>query len=158
MVLKYCPRPGLFETLSCGEAVARFFEAAAKAHITSLRDPAGRCGEIDPGMDYSKLRAALNQAAGLARQAMDAEHLWEHPYHAVGPVPHPSEFWRTLFGRKYPRARERFLLAPATEPWAGRYAVKPEATVRLDHPDPPGPNLDRDDPPFGPPYPPGDGP
>ena len=84
MVLKYCPRPGLFETLSCGEAVARFFEAAAKAHITSLRDPAGRCGEIDPGIDYSKLRAALNQAAGLARQAMDAEHLWEHPYHAVG--------------------------------------------------------------------------
>ena len=33
MVLKYCPRPGLFETLSCGEAVARFFEAAAKAQI-----------------------------------------------------------------------------------------------------------------------------
>ena len=57
MVLKYCPRPGLFETLSCGEAVARFFEAAAKAHITSLKDPAGRCGEIDPGMNYWKAAA-----------------------------------------------------------------------------------------------------
>lgn len=35
MVLKYCPRPGFFETLSYGEAVARFFEAAAKAGLRS---------------------------------------------------------------------------------------------------------------------------
>ena len=80
MVLKYCPRPRFFETLSCGEAVARFFEAAAKANITSLKDPAGRCGEIDPGMNYGKLRAALGQAAGLARQAMDAEHAWKNRF------------------------------------------------------------------------------
>ena len=31
MVLEYCPRPRLFETLAVGDAVARFFEAAAKA-------------------------------------------------------------------------------------------------------------------------------
>jgi hypothetical protein len=120
MVLKYCPRPGMFETLSCGEAVARFFENAAKANITSLKDPAGRCGEIDPGMNYMKwmkLQAALSSAAGLARQAMDAEHEWKHRFHATRDVTHPDEFWRKLFGKKYPRARKRFWRASATEPW-----------------------------------------
>jgi hypothetical protein len=173
MVLKYCPRPGLFETLSCGEAVARFFEAAARANITSLTDPAGRCGEIDPKMDYSDLRTALDRAAGLARKAMDAEHLWEHPHHAVGPVPHPNELWRKLFGSKYPRARKRFLRPPATEPWFDIYTVKPATTARWDNPNPPdgkprtngpggggprGPNQNPNDPPFGLPYPPGGGP
>jgi hypothetical protein len=123
-------------------------------------------------MNYSKLRAALNQAAGLARQAADAEHLWEHPHRTVGPATHPDEFWRKLFGRKYPRARERFLRPPATEPWAEIDKVKPEAKVRLDHPDPPdgkprpnepggggpkGPDLNPDDQHLGP-HGPGDGP
>ncbi len=138
MVLKYCPRPGWFETLSCGEAVARFFEAAAKDQITSLKDPAGRCGEIDPHMNYMKLRTALNRAAGLARQAMDAEHAWKHRSHATEDITHPDEFWHKLFGRKYPRARQRFWRAPATEPWAGKYAVKSATTVRLDATDLPG--------------------
>ena len=39
MALMYCPRPRIFETLSRGEAIARFFEAASKARITSLEDP-----------------------------------------------------------------------------------------------------------------------
>jgi hypothetical protein len=125
MVLKYCPRPGMFETLSCGEAVARFFEAAAKAHITSLKDPAGRCGEIDPGMKYMKLRAALSRAAGLAREAMDAEHAWEHRYRATQEVTHPGEFWRKLFGKKYPLPRERFWRPPSVEPWRKRTAESP---------------------------------
>jgi len=124
MVLKYCPRPGFFGTLSCGEAVARFFEAAAAANITSLKDPAGRCGEIDSGMNYGKLRRALGHAAGLARQAMDAEHAWENRFHGTEDVTHPDVFWRELFGRKYPRARVRFWRAPATEPWFGKYTVE----------------------------------
>ena len=128
MVLKYCPRPGMFETLSCGEAVARFFEAAAKANITSLKDPP-RCGEIDPGMNYMKLRAALADAAGLARRAMDAEHAWKNRFHATEDVTHPDEFWRKLFGRKYPRAQERFLPTPAAEPGFGKYAVESSVTA-----------------------------
>jgi hypothetical protein len=123
MVLKYCPRPGMFQTLSCGEAVARFFKAAADANITSLKDPAGRCGEIDPGMNYMKLQGALSRAAGLAREAMDAEHAWKHRLHATEDVTHPDEFWRKLFGRKYPRPRERFWRTPSTEPWFGEYTV-----------------------------------
>jgi hypothetical protein len=173
MVLKYCPRPGLFETLSCGEAVARFFEAAAKAHITSLKDPAGRCGEIDRKMDFSELRKALNRAAGLARQAMDAEHIWEHPYRAPGPVRDPSELWRELFGRKFPRARKRFLRPAATGPWSDVSTAKPVPKVRRDNPDPPddnprpngpggssptGPHRDPDDPHRGPSHGPGPGP
>lgn len=139
MVLKYCPRPGFFETLSCGEAAARFFEAAAKANITSLKDPAGRCGEIDPGMNYGKLRAALDQAAGLARQAMDAEHAWKNRFRMAEDVTHPDEFWRKLFGRKYPRARVRFWRAPATEPWFDKYTVESPVTAGLGYPGPEGP-------------------
>jgi hypothetical protein len=129
MVLGYCPRPGFFETLSCGGAVARFFEAAAEAHIRSLKDPAGRCGEIDPGMDYLSLRRALDRAARLARQAMDAEHAWNNRFWIRGDVTRPDEFWRKLFGRKYPRARERFWRPPSTEPWFGKYSAESGVTV-----------------------------
>jgi len=129
MVLKYCPRPGMFETLSCGEAVARFFKAAANANITSLKDPAGRCGEIDPGMNYMKLQAALSRAAGLARQAMDAEHAWKNRFHATEDVTHPDEFWRKLFGSKYPRARKRFWRSPTAEPWFDIYTVESPMTA-----------------------------
>lgn len=147
MVLKYCPRPRLFETLSCGEAIARFFEAAAKDNITSLEDPAGRCGKIDPDMNYGKLRSALDNAAGLARRAMDAEHELKNPFMAAGEVTHPDEFWRRLFGRRYPRAHKRFWRVPDVEPWFGEYAVESVTTVGLGHlspewsgggPEPPG--------------------
>jgi hypothetical protein len=156
MVLKYCPRPGLFETLSCGEAVARFFEAASKAHITSLKDPAGRCGEIDPSIDFGELRAALGRAAGLSRQAMDAEHAWKNRFHATEDVKHPDEFWRQLFGREYKGARIRFWRARPAEPWFGKYQVEFPVTADQGHrrtegpggspgpPDDRGPNEPRD--------------
>jgi len=109
MVLRYCPRPRLFETLSCGEAVARFFEAAAEDGGTGLEDPAG------------DLRKALTGAAGLARQAMDAEHVVKNTFLVVGEVHDPDEFWRQLFGNHYPRSRKRFFRPPAAEPWFGKY-------------------------------------
>jgi hypothetical protein len=170
MVLKYCPRPRLFETLSCGEAVARFFETAAKKGITSLKDPAGRCGEIDPRINFGKLRSALKDAADLARQAMDAEHTWKNRSYAVGEVTHPDVFWRKLFGQKYPRTRKRFWRDPETEPWFRKYAVEAVPMGvgepnRFDDPGfhsrsgggPKGPNRDPDDP-HRRPYEPGDGP
>ena len=154
MVLKYCPRPGLFETLSCGEGVARFFEAASKAHIRSLEDPAGRCGKIDEKMNYRKLREHLDHAAKLARLAMDVAHAYDNRSRINATVPHPDVLWHELFGKKYPRAKKRFLRPPATEPWPGRYRTGP-ATPGWSRPKPPGggPN-----PPGGGPNPPGGGP
>lgn len=114
MVLKYCPRPGLFETLSCDEAVARFFKAAADAHLASLKDPAGRCGEIDPHMNFSRLQKALNRAAGLSRKAIDAEHALKKNAWAGG---YPDDFWRELFGSKFRRTRKHFWRDTQCEPW-----------------------------------------
>ena len=78
MVLQYCPRPRLFETLSCGDAVARFFKAAFDDDFKSLKDPTGRCGKLDLGIDFGKLHSALRKASALAGLAMEAEHLWKH--------------------------------------------------------------------------------
>jgi hypothetical protein len=114
LVLKYLPRPRFFETLTCGEAVTRFFEAAAKADIHGLRVPGGR--EIAPGFGYGSLRHALGRAAGLARKAMDAEHGIENPGLRLNPIEDPSVFWRQLFGRRFPRWKKRFLHAQYCEP------------------------------------------
>lgn len=154
MVLKYCPRPGFFETLSCGEAVAQLFEAADKAHITSLEDPAGRCGKIDPKLKYSELQAKLTRAAELARQAMDIEHVLENEP-SMAEFIDPDIPWRELFGRKYPRARGRFLRVPAFEPWFGKYRPEPAARYDWDNlwphgPDNPGPKGPDDHGPKGP--------
>jgi hypothetical protein len=132
IVLKYCPRPRMFETLSCGEAVRRFFDAANKAHITSLEDPAGRCGKIDPHFNSEKLRRKLNGAAGLARQAMDAEYAWKERLQTGEAVTHPDVFWHRLFGKKYPKAKERFWRPRVTEPWFGKYRVEPVAAFGSD--------------------------
>jgi hypothetical protein len=141
MVLLYCPRPRMFETLSRGEAIARFFEAASKARITSLKDPAGRCGEIDKKMDFGKLRSKLKVAAGLARQAMDAEYAWENRFQLMQGATPPSVFWRKLFGKEYPEARERYWRPAVIEPWFGKYKAERRVTpdqAWFDVPRPPG--------------------
>jgi hypothetical protein len=142
MVLTYCPRPRMFETLSRGEAIARFFEAADKARITSLKDPAGRCGEIDRKMNYGKLRSELKTAAGLARQAMDAECNLKNRSKLRQNATHPSVFWRKLFGKEYPKAREYYLRAPSWEPWFGKYQAKYAAAPDLGYPGPKPPPSD----------------
>jgi hypothetical protein len=148
MVLKYCPRPGFFETLSCGEAVAQLFEKAAKK-LTSLEDPTGRCGEIDPDLDYGELQKKLSHAARLARQAMEAEYALESPLPGLARLRHPDYFWHKLFGKKYPSAREkaqlRFWRDPLTDPWFGKYGRRRTPTPGWDDlgpfgPDDKGPN------------------
>jgi hypothetical protein len=99
LVLTYLPRPALFESMSCSDAIDRFFEAASRAHITRLADPVGRSGEIDPHMDYAALRKALARSAGLAGQAVEAEQAWPTPDHLQGDVTHPSTFWQGIFGQ-----------------------------------------------------------
>lgn len=125
MVLKYCPRPRLFETLSVGDAVARFFQAAADANFKSLPDPAKRCGEIDKKMNFERLHRALDVAKGVAGEAMEAEHSWKERHHAVGEVIHPNVHWRALFGKKFPRTHKRFYREPVAESWAARYTAEP---------------------------------
>ena len=147
MVLQYCPRPRLFQTLPVGEAVAQFFEAAARKGITSLTDPAGRCkGEIDPNLNFKKLRSALGLAADTARNAMNAEHAWKNRRYAKTEVTNPDVFWRELFGAKYPRTHERFFRPAVSEPWFGRFAAEPVRPVKThtqrptDKPEPKGPD------------------
>jgi predicted nucleotidyltransferase len=105
MVLKYLPRPGLFGTMSCSDAVARFFEAASRAHIDRLDDPTGRCGEIDSHMNYAALRKALGGGAGQAGKAIDAERAWKNRHRTHDPVVHPSVFWQEIFGKEFQRPR-----------------------------------------------------
>ena len=140
MVLLYCPRPRMFETLSRGEAIARFFEAASKARITSLKDPARR-REIDPDMNYGKLQRALKEGAGLARQAMDAEYAWQNRFQLMQEATNPNVFWRKLFGKEYPKARVRYWRPAIIEPWFGKYTAERRVTpdqAWFDAPEPPG--------------------
>jgi hypothetical protein len=119
MVLEYLPKPGLFETMSCSDAVARFFDAASRAHITRLADPAGRSGEIDPHMNYAKLRKALDESADLARQAVDAERAWQNRRTAQEGVTHPNVFWQEIFGNdrfKRPRVWYWYPRSPVERP------------------------------------------
>jgi predicted nucleotidyltransferase len=103
LVLEYCPRPGLFESLSCSDAVASFFERAASKKIWRLEDPAGHCGEIDPHMDYAALRRALDESKKLAQRAVSAEHAWKDPHQTVDGHPRPEDLWREIFGPKFAR-------------------------------------------------------
>ena len=122
LVLQYLPRPGLFEIMSCSDAVARLFEAASRVGITRLADPAGRRGEIDPRMNYALLRKALARSAELARRAVDAEQAWKNRHQAQGGLTHPSMFWREIFGRHgftRPRVWYWYPQFPAEQPPPG---------------------------------------
>lgn len=105
LVLEYLPRPRFFETLSCSEAVTRFFEAAASAEVRKINDPVGRCGQIQPNLDYAALRWALQEAAFLARRARNAERELERPGLAMDIPEDPNVLWRKIFGKKYPKLR-----------------------------------------------------
>lgn len=171
MVLQYCPRPRLFETLSCGDAVARFFKAAFDENFKSLKDPTGRCRKLDLGIDFGRLHSALGKASDLARLAMKAEHIWKNRHQMAAEVIHPDVLWRQLFGKKYPRAKKRFWRAAETEPWVAKHTAEHRAKFDIGEwngpgkprPDGPvgggpgGPNRDPDDLRPGP-HGPGDGP
>jgi hypothetical protein len=129
LVLQYLPRPGLSETMSCSDAVARFFEAASRAHISGLADPAGRYGEIDPQMNYGLLRKALDTSAELTREAVDAERAWKIRHPGQEGVTHPSVFWQEIFGRGFKR--------PGVWDWSSQFPAarpSPESRLWLDEP------------------------
>jgi hypothetical protein len=74
------------------DALARFFTAAASDVMSGVHDPAGYCGEIQPGLDREKARESMLAAAELANQALAAA---DNPDHAVC-------LWRQVFGPEFP--------------------------------------------------------
>ena len=75
-------------------ALAQFFTAAAADVMTGVQDPAGYCGEIQPGLDRAKARDSFLAAAELASQAVDAE--------AAGDLDRAVCLWRRVFGPAFP--------------------------------------------------------
>lgn len=154
LVLKYLPRPRLFQMLPLDEAVACFFEAAHRAHVTDLSDPAGRSGSVDPHLDYSVLRALLREGADLSRQAVEAA---RPDVVGQNAATDPWDLWRRLFGRKFPKKKvlwyPTFLPPPVADRVGWSWAVW---WTRLDPlwtwPSPPP----QEDNPFRPPWDPPD--
>jgi Second Messenger Oligonucleotide or Dinucleotide Synthetase domain len=77
-----------------GEALARFFAAAASAIDYPVVDPAGLCGEIQPGLDRTDARKHLAQAAQIAHRARDAQ--------ARSQTEEAGCLWRQIFGAAFP--------------------------------------------------------
>lgn len=85
------PQPGA--TLTRPEALARFFTAAAADVMGGVHDPAGWCGEIQPGLDRAAARASLLEAADVAARAVEAERRGE--LHAA------ICLWRDVLGQTF---------------------------------------------------------
>jgi hypothetical protein len=119
LVMEYLPRPALSELMLSSDAIAGFFETASRARITRMPDPAGRYGEIAPGLNYAALQAALSKSAALARQAVDAERAWPTRDNSQEVVTHPSRFWQEIFGQnefRRPQVWYWNLESPADQP------------------------------------------
>ena len=80
--------------LSRAQALERFFESAAFAVSQPVCDPAGVCGEIQPGLDYAGFQAQLDEAGQLATQAVLCEQL--------GDAANAQRLWREIFGEDFP--------------------------------------------------------
>ena len=131
LVMEYLPGPARSEAMSISDAIAGFFDAASRAHITHLPDPAGRYGEIAPALNFGALRGALSKSAALARQAVDAERAWPKQDHPQDVVTHPRIFWQEIFGQdrfRRPRVWYWNIADPAERPspqsrrWFDEYA------------------------------------
>lgn len=86
------PRPG--QVLSRPAALQRFFTAAASAVMEGVTDPAGWCGEIQPGLDREAARAALLEAADVTARAVAAEERGDQDAAVC--------LWRSVFGPEFP--------------------------------------------------------
>ncbi len=78
------------------DALADFFTAAAVRVNDPVRDPAGLCGEIQPGVDTVALRGKLSAAADIANAAVQHEQ-WGEENVAVAK-------WGEVFGPDFPQA------------------------------------------------------
>ena len=94
LALNCMPRPLPGEVLARPVALQRFFTSAASAVMYGVLDPAGHCGEIQPGLDRAATRAALLEAADVASRAVAAEHRGDHDAAVC--------LWRSVFGPDFP--------------------------------------------------------
>ncbi len=94
LVLEVMALEHLDETGSRGEALARFFAAAASAIQYPVTDPAGLCGEIQPDLDRNEAQKYLETAAEIAYRARDAQ--------ARGETDEAGCLWRQIFGDAFP--------------------------------------------------------
>ena len=94
LVLEQMPRPPALGVLTRQEALQRFFTAAATAVMAGVHDPAGLCGEIQPDLDRTAVRARMLEAADLAARAVAAERNG-HDDRAV-------RLWHDVFGPDFP--------------------------------------------------------
>ncbi len=77
------------------DALSAFFTTASVRINEPVCDPAGLCGEIQPGLDALALRARLEQAADIAASAV-AHEGWDQDDVAV-------RLWGELFGPDFPK-------------------------------------------------------
>jgi predicted nucleotidyltransferase len=94
LTLNCMPAPELGQVLSRQAALQRFFTAAASAVMDGVTDPAGCCGEIQPGLDRAAARAALLEAADVTARAVAAEQRGDHDAAVC--------LWRSVFGPDFP--------------------------------------------------------
>jgi hypothetical protein len=94
LALKCLPVPQSRQYLTRPVALQQFFTAAAAAVMSGVYDPAGWCGEIQPGLDRAATRAALLEAADVATRAIDAERRGDHDTAVC--------LWRSVFGPDFP--------------------------------------------------------
>lgn len=90
LALECMPKTG-----SRQQALASFFTAAAVRINQPVCDPAGLCGEVQPGVDTVGLRTRLADAADLAANAV-AHEGWEQDDVAV-------RLWGDIFGPDFPK-------------------------------------------------------
>ncbi|HEY0999393.1 MAG TPA: hypothetical protein VGD83_07130 [Streptosporangiaceae bacterium] len=88
------PAPQSGQVLSRQAALQQFFTAAASAVMDGVTDPAGWCGEIQPGLDRAAARAALLEAADVTARAVAAEQRGDHDSTVC--------LWRSVFGPDFP--------------------------------------------------------
>ena len=86
--------PDVINGLRRPDALQRFFTAAAQAVMLPVTDPAGHCGEIQPGLKRLHVRGLLKEAADIAATAIAWERQDEH-HQAIC-------CWRAVFGEEFP--------------------------------------------------------
>jgi hypothetical protein len=75
-------------------AIERFFHAAYAAIDQPVEDPAGFCGEIQPDLDRPAVKKLLDDAAGSAWKAVNAQDSGDSDQAAC--------LWREVFGDNFP--------------------------------------------------------
>jgi hypothetical protein len=95
LALNCVPRPEAGVELTRPAALTRFFTSAATQVMSGVDDPAGRCGEIQPGLDRYAAHAALLEAADVAARTLDAENRGDYDTAVC--------LWRSAFGSDFPK-------------------------------------------------------